>query len=234
MPEIQLDAKVGRPTGSRASRRLRAAGQVPGVIYGHGVDPLPVAVDGRELRAALSGPAGLNALLALRADGNTYLTMAKELQRHPVRGTVAHVDFVVVRRDEPVTAEVPIMLVGEAEEVHRGDGVVDQQLFSLHVRALPTNIPESVEVDVSGLAIGHTIRAGDLDLPPGVEAEVDADLAVVVGQPPQVTAADLGEAAEEAEAGEAPPAEGGPGAEAGPSGAEPATGEAAASEAAGS
>jgi large subunit ribosomal protein L25 len=229
MPEIQLDAKVGRPTGSRASRRLRAGGQIPGVIYGHGIDPLPVAVDGRELRSALSGPAGLNALLALRADGNTYLTMAKELQRHPVRGTVAHVDFVVVRRDELVVAEVPVVLVGEAEEVHRGDGMVDQQLFALHVRALPTNIPESIEVDVSGLTIGHTIRAGDLNLPRGVESEVDADLPVVVGQPPQVTAADLGEAAEVEEGGEAGA---GPAHEAGPAGAEPARGQAPAGEAA--
>src|SRR5579875_4031328 len=98
MPEIVLEAEVGRPLGSRASRRLRAEGKIPGILYGHGVDPVPVAVAGRDLRVALSGEAGTNALLALRANGKTYLSVARELQRHPVRGTVTHVDFQIVAR----------------------------------------------------------------------------------------------------------------------------------------
>lgn len=201
MPEISLTAQAGRPAGSRHARRLRAAGQVPGVVYGHGITPLPVAVDARALRAALTSPAGSNALLAIQVDGTTHLTMAKELQRHPVRGTVTHVDFLVVRRDEVVGAEVPITLVGEADRVHRGDGVVDQQMFALAVRALPALIPDSIEVDLATLAIGQTVRVGDLALPQGVEAEADPEQAVVVGQARQVSEADLG-GAEGAEAGE--------------------------------
>lgn len=200
MPEISLTAQAGRPAGSRHARRLRAAGQVPGVVYGHGITPLPVAVDARALRAALTSPAGSNALLAIQVDGTTHLTMAKELQRHPVRGTVTHVDFLVVRRDEVVGAEVSITLVGEAEQVHRGDGMVDQQMFSLAVRALPADIPDGIEVSVTDLGIGQTIRVADLGLPAGVEAEADPEQAVVVGQARQAGEADLA-AAETPEAG---------------------------------
>ena len=191
MPEIKLPAECGRTVGSRPSGRLRAAGKVPAVVYGHGIEPLSVAVDGRALRAALTTEAGMNALLDLEVDGASHLTMAREVQRHPVRGSVMHVDFQVVRRDEVVAAEVPITLVGEATRVHQDDGVVDQQLFNLTIQATPGRIPNAIEVDVTELAIGETIRVGDLSLPPGVGTEVDPETPVVVGQPPQVTAEDL-------------------------------------------
>jgi large subunit ribosomal protein L25 len=189
MPEIVLDAEVGRPTGSSASRRLRSEGKIPGIVYGHGTEPVSVAVVGRDLRTALSGEAGTNALLSLRAGGKTYLTLARELQRDPVRGTVTHVDFLIVRRDEVIAADVQILLVGEAIEVHHGDGLVDQQLFTLPVRAKPADIPTSVEVDISTLAIGSVIRIRDLSLPRGVSVELDDESPVVTGVPPRVLAA---------------------------------------------
>ena len=191
MAEITLPVESGRPIGSRSSGRLRAAGKIPGVVYGHGIQPLPVSVDARALRAALSTEAGINALLNLTLDGTSHLTLARELQRHPVRHTVLHVDFQVVRRDEVISADIPIALVGEADQVHRGDGMIDQQLFSLHVRAIPANLPNAIEVDISGLAIGDAVRVGDLTLPAGVETDADHELAVVVAQPPQVSEADL-------------------------------------------
>lgn len=190
MPEITLVAHAGRTTGSRSSRRLRAEGQLPAVIYGHGLDPLAVSVDARELRAALTSASGANALLSMEVGGTTHLTMAKEIQHHPVRGTLLHADFVVVRRDEVVGAEVSITLVGEAEAVHRGGGVVDQQAFTLAIHAIPANIPNTVEVDISALEIGDAIRVGDLNLPDGVAADADADQVVAIAQPPQAT--DLG------------------------------------------
>ncbi len=190
MPEIVLEAEVGRPVGSSAARRLRAEGKIPGIVYGHGSEPLPVAVAGRDLRVALSGAAGTNALLSLRAGGKTYLTIARELQRHPARGTVTHVDFQIVRRDEIIAAEVQIVLVGEAVEVHRGDGHVDQQLFSLPVRAKPADIPTHVDVDISGLAIGSVIRVGDLALGKAVTVDLDGEVPVVTGLPPRVLAAE--------------------------------------------
>jgi large subunit ribosomal protein L25 len=213
--EVTLLADTGRPTGSRAARRLRRAGKIPAVLYGHGTDPVALAVGGRDLRHALSGEAGLNALINLDAGGTKHLAMARHLQRDPVRGTVSHVDFLIVRRDEVISAEVPIHLVGEAEDVHRNDGLVEQQLFALTVHAKPADIPPSIEVDVSMLTIGHTIRVADLRLPAGATTDVDSEEPVVAGMASrlaaEVEAAD--EAAAEA-AAEAAPEEGAPAAEA--------------------
>src|SRR5437763_4057962 len=118
MEEVTLTAELGRPVGSRPSRRLRTAGKVPAVRYGHGTDPQALAVDARDLRNALTGDAGLNALITLKVDSESHLAMARQLQRHPVKGSVDHVDFVIVRRDEVVNADIPIQLVGEPTALH--------------------------------------------------------------------------------------------------------------------
>lgn len=203
MPEVILHAEVGRPLGSRASRRLRHEGKIPGVVYGHGTEPVPVAVVARDLRVALSGESGLNTLLSLEAGDQTFLTLAREMQHHPVRGTVTHVDFQIVRRDEVISADVPVNLVGEAAEVNRGDGMVEQQLFVLAVNARPADIPSAIDVDISGLAIGESIRVGTLTLPPGVATDADPDSVVVVAQPPRVSVGAEG-AEGEAAGGETP------------------------------
>src|SRR5437763_2741938 len=200
MEEVTTTADATRPTGSRAARRLRAAGKVPAVLYGHGTDAKALAVDARDLRNALTGEAGLNALITLKVDSQSHLAMARHLQRHPVKGSLDHVDFVIVRRDEIVAADVPIQLVGEATALHNEDGILDQQLFSLAIRAKPLDIPGSVEVDTSALTIGDAIRVGDIKLPSGVETEVDPDEPVVLGAAPQ--AVELPEEAEAAEAAE--------------------------------
>ena len=200
MPEITLTADVGRPIGSRASNRLRHSGKIPGVLYGHGNEPIPIAVDARSLRAALSGDAGLNALLSLELEGRTQLAMAKDIQRHPVRGTVSHVDFLAVNRDEVITADVPIVIVGEALAVNRGDGVVDQQLHTLTIHAKPGDLPNQIEIDVSDMQIGDAIRVDDLALPAGATTDQDGETTLVVAHPPQVEAAAEGEEAAEAAA----------------------------------
>jgi large subunit ribosomal protein L25 len=156
------------------------------VIYGHGTDPLPVAVGARELRVALNGEAGANQLLSLDTGSGTYLTLARDLQRHPVAQTVTHVDFIIVRRDEVISADVPITLVGEALEVQHGDGLVEQQMFTLPINAVPAAIPSGLEADISELTIGGQIRVSDLTLPPGVTTEVDPETAIAIGQPPRV------------------------------------------------
>ena len=202
MEEVSLVADVGRVKGSSEARRLRAAGRVPAVLYGHGIEPLTLTVNSRQLRAALTSESGLNALISLDVDGTRHLAMARQLQRHPVRRSIDHVDFVIVRRDEVVSVEVPIHLVGEAEAVNRADGLVEQQLFSLVVQATPGNIPNAIEVDISGLSIGEAIRVGDLTLPPGATTDVDPEDTVVAGQG-STTAAEVEEEAEEA-AGEEP------------------------------
>ena len=203
MDEVSLVAEVGRVKGSSEARRLRLAGKVPGVLYGHGIDPIDVAVGSRELRAALTSDSGLNALISLDVGGKNHLAMARQLQRHPVRRSIDHVDFVVVRRDEVVSGEVPIHLVGEALEVERADGLVEQSLHSLLVDAKPGDIPNAIEVDISELSIGEAIRVADLKLPAGATTEVDPEEIVVAGQTTRMAAETEAEEEAAAEADEA-------------------------------
>jgi large subunit ribosomal protein L25 len=180
MPEITLQAEVGRAIGSSDTRRLRADGKIPGVVYGQGVEPVAVAVDGAAFRHALSGEQGLNTLLDLVAGKEHYLVLAREIQRHPVRGTVHHVDFQVVNRSQGLEVEVPLEIVGDAVEVRHHDWEIDQQLFSVHVKAQPDRIPSSIVVDISALTVGAAIRIGDLAFPDGVESTQDP-LTTVIG-----------------------------------------------------
>lgn len=209
MAEITLAAGIGRPTGSRASGRLRAEGKVPGVVYGQGKDPVAVSVVWRDLRHALVGEAGLNALIDLQVDGASELVIVKDLQRHPVRRDVLHVDFLRINRDEELTVDVPITLLGEATEVLRADGVVDQSMHALSVTAKPNDIPNELTIDISGLALGDTLRVADLQLPAGVTTSVDPEEPVVstsAAAVMDVEPAEEGEAEEGAE-GEAAAAE---------------------------
>lgn len=205
MSKITLTATTGRETGSPASRRLRAEGSIPAVVYGHGMAPLSVAVDRRDLRVALSGPSGTNAVVHLTVDGSEKPTIVKELQRHPVKRTVTHVDFLVVSMTEAIDVEVPIVVEGEAKEVLGAGGTVDQVLHSLAISTTPNDLPGSIVVDVTELVPGGVIRVGDLTLPAGVTARADADEAVVVGTGP---AAEEPEAAEEGEGAEGEASEG--------------------------
>jgi large subunit ribosomal protein L25 len=207
MAEIRLHATPRAPQGTRTARRLRGEGKVPGVIYGMGGDPVTLTVDWRELRAALVTEQGLNAVIHLDVDGVTTPTLVKDMQRHPVRRNVLHVDFLRVDLDKTVDVEVPIVLEGEAEAVHRENGVVDQNLTALLITAKPNEIPASLTLDVSNLEIGHTLRVGDIALPAGVTTSVDAEEPVVSGHH-GVSEADLVPEGEEGEAAEGEEAEG--------------------------
>ncbi|MGI8755839.1 MAG: 50S ribosomal protein L25 [Acidimicrobiales bacterium] len=198
MAEITLQADTDRPLGTGPAKRLRVQGRIPGVVYGLGADPLPVAVDWKPLRAALTTEAGLNALIDLEVAGETALCVVKELQRHPIRGDVLHIDFLRVSADVAIIVDVPILLEGDAEEVFRNDGTVDHVLFTLAVNAKPGDIPNELTVDVSHLTIGDAIRVGDLTLPRGVTTDVDPEEAVVLAQ--VSTAAIEAEAIAEADA----------------------------------
>src|SRR3984885_2372832 len=171
MAEINLVAEPGRSTGSAESRRLRSSGRIPAVLYGHGAEGQSVSVDGREFRHALSGGSGLNQLLSLKVGSETHLAMARSLQRHPVRHTVIHVDFQIVRRDEVIAADVPIVLIGEARAVEQEGGLVEHLLTALTVNAVPGLIPPNIEVDISELTVGASVRVGDLPLPEGVTTD---------------------------------------------------------------
>jgi large subunit ribosomal protein L25 len=189
---------------------LRAEGRVPATVYGLGSDAVSVSVDWRELRGALTTDAGVNALINLEIDGHaSELTIVKDLQRHAIRRSVLHVDFLRVSRDVAIEVDVPIVLHSEADEVTRNDGVVDHMLFQLTIRAKPGAIPNEISVDISELSINEAIRVGDLTLPPGVETDADPEEPIVIGQPPQAEAPEVAEG-EEAEGAAEGEAEGGP------------------------
>lgn len=188
MAEITLQAVPGRAIGTGPAKRTRAEGKIPGVVYGLGGEPVPVTVEWRPLRDALTTEAGLNALIDLKVGGDTSLCVVKELQRHPIRGDVLHIDFLRVSADVEISVDVPIVLEGEAEEVERNDGTLDHVLFALAVNAKPGDIPNEITIDVSGLVIGDTIRVSDLPLPAGVSTDVDPEEAVVIAQHSAVVA----------------------------------------------
>ena len=204
-----LVANTGRPTGSAASRRLRHEDKIPGVIYGHGMTPLSVTVERRELRHAVSGGAGMNTLLTLQVDGTTYAAIIKELQRHPVRRTVTHIDFLQVSLDEDITIVVPIVLEGEAKAVLMDGGLVDPAMNDLEVTTKPNNIPDSIVIDITEMQPGDVIRLSDITLPAGVTTTIDPETALVTALAATVEVGDEtaegegGEAAAEGEGGEA-------------------------------
>jgi large subunit ribosomal protein L25 len=206
--------------GSAESRRLRKQGLVPGVLYGSG-EPVSISIAERELRRALTGPAGLHAILDVEIDGkgNTHASILKEYQVDPVRGGVTHVDLQEVRLDQAIQASVAVYLVGgeDAPGVREG-GVLSQPLREVTVEALPLEVPERIELDVSGMEIGGTLRISDLTPPDGstllddpeaVVATVTAPTRVIEPEPTEEELAALeAEAAEGEEAvegaGEAP------------------------------
>jgi large subunit ribosomal protein L25 len=208
MSEYKLAAENRADTGKGAARRLRAAGRVPAVLYGHGTKPRSLSVDAREFGHALRTDAGTNVLLELAVGRTRHLALAKEIQRHPVRGTFTHVDFIVVRRGEKVQVTVPVHLVGEAPGVREG-GIADQDLYQVHVEAEVTAVPDAVEADVSGLGIGDVLRVGELKAPEGATILEDPEASVVSVVPPVVEPEpeEVEEAEAEAAEGEVPAAE---------------------------
>jgi large subunit ribosomal protein L25 len=174
-----LVATTGRQTGSAASRRLRREEKIPGVLYGHGMSPVSVAVDRRELRQALGHHGGVNTLVNLQVDGTTYPAIVKEMQRHPVRRTVHHIDFVQVNLTEALTVQISIRLEGEAKAVVNEGGIVDASLNTIEVSARAGDIPNEIVIDISAMTPGDTIRLSDIVFPAGVTALGDPDTTVV-------------------------------------------------------
>jgi large subunit ribosomal protein L25 len=219
MSETILNAETGRRTGSSDSRRLRAEDRIPAVVYGHGMEPISISVKRRELRIALSGAAAMNTILDLTVDGKVYPSIIKDIQRHPVKRNVAHIDFIQVNLNEEITVSVPIILEGEAKEVLANNGLVDLAMQELQVRTTPRQIPDSIIIDVTDMTIDSVIRIEDITLPAGVEAigEPDAPVAtVLVMRSSESEDAEAAEAAE-GEAGESDADADGDAAEAGDS-----------------
>ncbi len=204
-----LVADSGRATGSANSRRLRREDHIPAVVYGHGMDPISISVVRRDLRLALSGPAGVNTVIDLTVDGTVYPAIVKELQRHPVRRTVSHIDFIQVDLNEEITIAIPVRLEGEAKAVTDEGGLVDPAVDTIEVRTTPRNIPNEIVIDITDMTMDTVITLADIKLPAGVTAIAEPDTAIVtvlVTREEELPEAEEGE--EGAEAGEGAAGEG--------------------------
>jgi large subunit ribosomal protein L25 len=206
---VRLEVEERETRGTRAVRRLRREGLVPGVLYGRGKPPHAICVPERELRRALTGPGGLHAILDVALDGDKSARPAilKDYQQDPLKGRVVHIDLQEVRLDQPIHAQVVVQLVGEPVGVTEG-GVLSQVQREVNVEALPMQIPEHLELDVSGMAIGDTLRLADLPSMEGVTYLDDPDETVLanVTLPTRVVEPEPEEVEPEAE-GEVPEGE---------------------------
>ena len=198
-----LKTQVGRALGSAASRRLLSQDQIPAVVYGHGMQPLAVTVDRKDLRVALSGPAGLNTVLELHVGSDKYPAIVKEVQRDPVKRNVRHVDLQQISMTEVITVHVPLHMKGTAKAVLAEGGLVDPVVNSIDVRATAANIPNEIIVDITNMTMDSVVRLGDLQMPTGVTIVGDPEFVVVT-----VVSTKVEEAAPVAAAAEGAAAEG--------------------------
>jgi large subunit ribosomal protein L25 len=224
---IRLEVLERERRGTRESRRLRRDGMIPGVLYGRGHKPHPISVQERELRRVLTGSAGLHAILdvVLAGQKSTHASILKDYQVDPIRGKIEHFDLQEVRLDQPIQTSVVVELVGESAGTKAG-GVLSQVSREIRVEALPLEVPERIELDVSAMEIGDTLRLADLPTREGVTYLDDAEETVLatVTMPTKVEEPEP-EEVEEGEEGELPEGEVPEGEEA-PEGAAEAAGEA--------
>lgn len=203
---IKLQVRERERRGSADARRLRREGYIPGVLYGNGKASHAIVVPERELRRVLTSSSGLHAILDVTLEGQktTHASILKDFQQDPLRGHISHIDLQEVRLDQPIQAQVAVQLVGEPVGAKEG-GVLSQVQREINVEALPLEIPEHVELDVSGMAIGDTLRLADLGARDGVRYLDDPDETVLatVTLPTRVEEPEV----EEAEEGELPEGE---------------------------
>jgi large subunit ribosomal protein L25 len=166
---IKLQVKERERRGSADARRLRKQGLIPGVLYGNGKASHAICVPERDLRRVLTGDGGLHAILDVVLEGQktTHASILKDYQQDPIRGHISHIDLLEVRLDQPIQASVNVVLVGEPAGVKEG-GVLSQVQREINVEALPMEIPEHIDLDVSSMAIGDTLRLADLGVMEGV------------------------------------------------------------------
>ncbi|QCX77109.1 50S ribosomal protein L25 [Streptomyces sp. YIM 121038] len=195
MSEVKLSTEIRSEFGKGAARRVRRENKVPGVLYGHGTDPVHVTLPGHDLMIALRTP---NVLLSLDIDGKSELAIPKAVQRDPLKGFIEHVDLLLVKRGEKVTVEVPVHTEGE---LAAGGNLLEHVLSTLPIEAEATHLPEAVTVSIAGLEAGASIHAKDITLPAGATLAVDADtvvLQVLAAQAEEAPAEGEGDAAAEA------------------------------------
>ena len=191
MANATLSAEMRSDSGKGVARKLRAAGRVPGIVYGHGREPQSLSVVARDLDKLLGSIAVSSTVVELGLGGATTKTLIREVQRHPFKKMIMHVDFQELVAGEKVIVDLPLVFVGVPEGVRLSGALLEQILHKVEVRVDPANIPNHIDVDVSHLAMGHSLHIRDLNLPAGVEvlSEPDATICAVIAPRAAVEAA---------------------------------------------
>src|SRR6266571_5144566 len=181
---VSLSASPRQATGKGAARQARFRGRVPAVIYGHGRETQPLELEAKALEKALQGVEPASTIIDLAVDGKTVKTLIREIQRHPIRPDIIHVDFYEIHATEKVTLKVPVHLVGNPDGVRNAGGVLDQVTREVEIEVLPENIPDRVELDVNALKIGDSLHVRDLSIP-NAKILTDAELTIATVVPPR-------------------------------------------------
>jgi large subunit ribosomal protein L25 len=188
MATVQLSAVTRDSSGKGAARTLRSAGQIPAVIYGHARAPQSLAVPTREFEKLLERVSAESTVIELTLAGGVARTLIRDIQRHPFKKQILHIDFQELVAGEKVTVNVPIVLTGVPDGVRVSGGILSQVMSELTIRCDPVNIPRRIEADVTHVLIGHSIHVSDLKAPEGVEIMDDADTTIAVVSAPKVEA----------------------------------------------
>ncbi len=183
---LVLDAKKRAESGRSVARKLRRQGNIPAVLYGHGRNPEPLTISQSDFDKALSSVRGTT-VLKLKVGGKTSQALIQEIQRHPTRPEILHVDFLEVHKGEKLTVRPPITLTGSPEGVRNQGGVLDQILRELEIKVLPKDMPDHIEIDVTSLMVGHSIHVRDVAVENAeILSDLDATICTVV--PPRIEA----------------------------------------------
>jgi len=185
MVDISITAERRQTTGTGAARKLRQGGTIPAVIYGHGRAPESLAINQAEFEKVLSQTHAGAAIIELKINGTTVRTLVREIQRHPIKKTVTHVDFLEIHAGERIRVDIPIVLVGSPDGVRNAGGVLEQFLRELEIDVLPRHIPEHIEIDVTTLAVGRSVHVRDV-LVEHAKILSDPDATVCTVVPPRV------------------------------------------------
>ncbi|MBL0171269.1 MAG: 50S ribosomal protein L25 [Gemmatimonadaceae bacterium] len=185
MATVALSATVRTENGKGAARKIRQAGNIPSVIYGHGREPQSLLTNARETERLLKGIATSATVIELSIEGKVARTLIREIQRHPFKRHIMHIDFQELVAGETVSVRCPIAYVGVPDGVRHEGGLLDQIMHELHIEVDPSNIPNHIDVDVSGLKLGKSLHVGDLTMPAGIKVMDDADMTVCVVQAPK-------------------------------------------------
>jgi large subunit ribosomal protein L25 len=200
MATVSLAAKARNTVGTGHARKLRQAGEVPGVIYGHSREPQSLSLNSRELEKLLTQIAGTSTVVELTVDGTLARTLIREVQRHPFKRQIIHVDFQELVAGEKVTLRVPLRFQGTAIGVRESGGILEETMHQITLRVDPATIPDHIDVDVSGIQIGHSVHIRDLKLPEGAEIMDDEDAPVAIVSAPRAAVEETAAASTEAAA----------------------------------